>query len=344
MRAGKRVSSMFLAAAVAAAAAPAAACACARAELALPFTETSPARPTGLTMDLRYLDAQDPAAKPPTISELALHLPAGTRIDTAAVPRCEAADVQIQSLGRDACPPESLVGTGRLDVHLGAPGDPQTTDLALFNAPGEIIEVLFFEGTDVTAAIEHLRIEGSVIRARPVQVPPGAPPDRRFAASRIVWDIPARGGYLVTPPACPPDRIWRVRGEFAFADGSTASAAAAQACVPARSGRALHVTASPRRLAAGRPARLAVRVRGGTQACRSGATVRVRGHRLRTDGRGRAAVRLRARRAGALTIRVRTRGCGGARTTIPVVRAGGQRGPRAPSSATAMPSRMRSSP
>ncbi|MDQ3739454.1 MAG: hypothetical protein M3389_00795, partial [Actinomycetota bacterium] len=205
-----------------------------RAELSIPFKAATPATQTGLDMDLRYLNPENRDEKPPTITKLAIHLPEGTRIDPSAVAVCEASNEEIQARGRDACPPETLVGTGKLDVWLGGPGDPQTTDLALFNGPQQIIEVLLFEGTNNTAAIERLPVTGSTISGEPVQVPPGAPEDRRFSASRIVWDIPPNGGYLVTPPGC--DGTWTTVGEFSFADGGSTRVTSTQACERSDSG------------------------------------------------------------------------------------------------------------
>lgn len=287
----------------------------ARAELAMPFTAPPAATQTGLTMDLRYADAEDANAKPPTIEELRLHLPDGTRLDPAAVPYCHASDLEIQLRGRDACPSESLVGTGKLKVFLGAPGDPQTTDLALFNAPGQIIEVLLFEGTNTTAAIEHLFVEGSTIRANTAQVPAAAPPEHRFSASHIVWDIPAREGYLTTPPACPPDGLWRTRGDFRFADGSTATAVGAQPCATGTA-EALRVKVRPRVLVRGERTRVQVHVLHSQRACRAGAVARIGGRRAVTDASGRAGVMLTVRRRRAVDVRVGTRSCGTARTTL----------------------------
>jgi hypothetical protein len=290
-----------------------------RASLSMPFKATTPATQTGLTLDLRYFNPNDPAAKPPTIQKLALHLPDGTRLDPAAVPVCGASDLEIRLRGRDACPPESLVGTGKLDVYLGAPGDPQTTDLALFNGPGQILEVLLFEGTNVTAAVEHLLIRGTTISASPAQVPPIGPPELRVAASRIAWEIPANGRYLITPPTCPPERLWRTTGNFAFGDGGSTTVASTQSCEGAvrerRAGRGLRVAVRPRRLTRGRPTRLRVRVYANDRACIRGATVRVGRKSARTNARGRATlvVRVRTRRP---SLRVHTRRCGSTRVKL----------------------------
>ena len=297
-----------------------------RAELSLAFKTATPAAQTGLDMDLRYLDPENREEKPPTIRKLAIHLPAGARIDPSAVPVCEATNEQIQARGRDACPKDSQIGDGKLDVWLGGPDDPRTTDLALFNGPEQIIEVLLFEGTSTTAALERLPVSGSTISGEPVQVPPGAPPDRRFSASRIVWDIPANGGYLVTPSTC--GGSWTTVGEFEFADDSTARAESTQACaageLPAT--RSVRVEVAPATLVRGRPTSLRVRVHSEEPACRSG-TVRVgrRAARAGEDGRATIVALVRWRRPVA-RVRVATP-CGRARALLRV-----RSGPARPSS------------
>ncbi|HEX2086157.1 MAG TPA: hypothetical protein VHF89_10780 [Solirubrobacteraceae bacterium] len=299
-----------------------------RAEMSMPFTSTTPAVQTGLSLDLRYLNPEDREGKPPTVSKLAIHLPAGTRLDPAALPACDASDDEIRARGRDACPPETLVGTGKLEVYLGGPGDPQTTDLALFNGPAQIIEIILFEGTNTTAAHERLRVDGETLRAEPAQVPPGAPPDRRFAASHITWDVPANGAYLTTPAACPADG-WRTIGEFEFADGSSERTESAQRCERARGSDApaaprpaagVRVAATPRTLVRGRRTRLRVRVRSSDPACVRGATVHVGTRSARTDDAGRATLTALVRYLARPKLRAHTP-CGRAYATLVTLRA-----------------------
>ena len=323
-----------------------------QAELTIPFKATAPGTQTGLDMDLRYLHPQDRDKKPPTISKLAIHLPEGTRIDPTAVPACEASNEEIHALGRDACPPETVVGGGFIDVYVGGPDDPQRTDVVLFNGPSQIIEVLFFEGTDQTAAIERLRVEGSTISGEPVQVPPGAPPEQRFSASRIVWDVPARGDYLVTPPSC--DGTWTTRGEFEFADGSSARATYTQECArgrgagppanapPSRGDRpatppsgTFRVRVRPRVVVRGRRTPLRVRVLSDEPLCRRG-IVRVGRRSVRTRVAGRASLVALVRwRRPLARVRVRT-ACGSERVLLRV-----RSGPGRPSSSGRAADRVR---
>jgi hypothetical protein len=316
-----------------------------RAELSMPFKTATPATQTGLDMDLRYYHPENREEKPPVIQELAIHLPRGTRLDPSAVPVCEATNEDFQARGRDACPPETQVGDGKLWVYVGAPGDPQPTDLALFNGPGQLIELLLFEGTNNTAALERLTIEDAVLRAKPAQVPPVGPPEQRAAASRIVWNIPPRGGYLVTPPAC--EGTWTTVGEFAFGDGGSTRVESAQPCSapqapPGPGGdpppaRAVRVLAAPSVVVRGRRTRLRVRLFSAHRDCLGGATVRVgrRSARTNAEGRARLVALVRWNRPVA-RVRVSTPDCGTARSTLRV-----RRGPGRPSSSGRAADRVR---
>jgi hypothetical protein len=295
-----------------------------RAELAVPFKETTAATPTGLNLLVRYLNPADRGAKPPAITKVVIRLPEGARIDTTAVPVCKATNEEIQARGRAACPPESKVGSGKLKAYTGSPGDPTTTDLTLFNGPGQLVEVVSVEGTDATAGIDRLTIDGNVLTGAPPFVP-GGPPDGRTAVSEIVWDIPANGRYLVTPPACAGE--WRTVGEFGFSDGGETRVESAQPCRPAAippAARSVRVTASPRGVVRGRPTRLSVRVLSSDPACLRGATVRVGRRAARTDASGRASIVALVRwRRPVAQLRVASPECGKARAELRVRRGGG---------------------
>jgi hypothetical protein len=87
----------------------------------------------------------------------------------------------------------------------------------------------------------------------------------------------------------------------------------------------LGIAVRPRIIRVGRPTRVVVRVRArilGRRRPAAGAVVRLLGARTRADRRGRAVLRVRARRPGALRLRARWRG-GAAGAAVVAVRAGG---------------------
>jgi hypothetical protein len=334
------VSAVFAAASLLGAVAPAPA-AGERAELAVTLSARTPSAPTGLEFLVRYFDPESREGKPPALTAGAFHLPGGLRIDQAAVPRCDATDEEFRVLGRRACPPESQVGSGTLVAMTGLPADPVRTDVTAFNGDGEIVELVTFQGTDRMAGIDRLTVEGSTLRAHP-PVTPGGPPDGRTTIREVNLVVPARAGaggrpFVVAPPACPADGLWRSRGVFAFADGGTASAPATTPCraggapggdadvaapapsavAPARARPRLRVRlVSPRRVRAGRRTRFTVRVSSAVPSCARRATVRIGRVRTTTDRRGRATLVTRVRRR--FAVRVTRLGCAPARLRVGV--------------------------
>ena len=186
-------------------------------------SSAEPASATGLKFRVQYKNPDDPEAKPPPVTAATFRLPRGMRIDTGAVPRCDATDQEIRALGRDACPAATRIGSGRLVARTGVPGsDEVRTDVVAYNGDEQIIEVVFFEGTNAVAGIDRLTIERNVLTAHPPATP-GGPPDGRTAVQRIFLQVPLRVGaggdpYVRTPRRCRSGR-WKASGHYAFADG-----------------------------------------------------------------------------------------------------------------------------
>ena len=325
-----------LAASLALAAAGAAPAWGAEAALTTPFTTDRPQQSTGAVLHVRYGREEE---KPPALTAGAFDLPAGTVLDTTAVPACEATDEEFRARGRDACPPETKVGAGFLVAVTGTgpPGDPVHTDVTVFNGPGELIEVVTFKGTNAFAGLDRLSVDGRTLTAHPPPTP-GGPPDGRTTIREVRIELPARVGadgrpYLRTPPSCPPDGQWRGEGRFAFADGSTATVPTAQPCraAAAPDARPLPATATPprarlglrvltRRLVARRRSRVRVEVTSAVSGCRSGVVVRVGRRRTTTGPRGRGVLRVTVRRPGRVRGRAAKPGCGRSTAQLRVLR------------------------
>jgi hypothetical protein len=183
----------------------------------------TPASPTSVRFRVLYKHPDDRAAKPPPVTAATFRLPRGMRIDTAAVPRCTADDARIRALGRAACPAASQVGTGRLTARTGVSGaDPVYADIVAYNGEDEIVEVVFFEDSNVVAGIDRLSVDGTVLTAHPPSTP-GGPPDGRTVVRRVFLELPERvnasgAAYATTPPRCRRGG-WRARAHVEFADG-----------------------------------------------------------------------------------------------------------------------------
>lgn len=301
-----------------------------RADLDLGFTTRSPASATGLVLRILYKDERDPNAKPQPIRDLILDAPAGTRFDGAALPRCGASDQELMALGRAACPAASEVGRGTLSVFtgFGPPFDPLATDTTLYNGGDQIIELVTQRGGNLALGSDRLHFEGSSrLHAHPPTLP-GGPPDGQTAVREVTARIEPHGAFVTTPPVCPAERSWSASGTFGFADGVRETVATSIPCVAAARAtrpQAMRVRVAPRRVAAARRVRFALRVSSSTVGCRGGVSVRLHGHSARTGASGRATIATALPRAGRYRVRASKPGCVVAATAV---RAVGRRGPR----------------
>jgi hypothetical protein len=188
-----------------------------------------------MALGIVYRDPAHPNAKPSPVRRLVIWAPAGTVFAGSAVPRCQASDTELMTLGGSACPAASQVGAGTLVAvtGFGPPIDPYTTDLAAFNDGHGLAEVVSDQHTGLTVGTDRVEIEGSILSATP-PAEPGGPPDGQTAVRAIDLRVPNKG-YVVTPPACPSGGSWRSYASFTFANGTTQTASAATPCSRKRS-------------------------------------------------------------------------------------------------------------
>ena len=194
-----------------------------RADYRQAFTTPVPDASTGTDTRILYNNPSDPAAKPIPVRREVFTFPKGTSFDSSVVPDCTASDLELELLGRSACPAESWIGGGRGDtVMSGFPGAGETAiDLDGFDydAGARLIGGPHpFGPRTATRAVRR----GRVIT---VEVPrsPGGPPDGETALRRIhnVFGARSAGGraYTRTPTVCPPSGSWTFSADFTFADG-----------------------------------------------------------------------------------------------------------------------------
>ena len=188
-----------------------------------------PGSSSGYRLAIDYRDPADPDGKPYAVDQILQELPEGAAIDTSVPVRCTASDQQLQAEGATACPEESIVGRGRIDVDTGGGAGPVPrvieSRLTVFNTEGAVI--LFTESTNVPG--RPIRTSGRSAagpRSFTSTAPPlpGAPPPEPFTAVKrvhLVFDAVSRDGraFIRTPPACPADGGWITTGTFTYRDG-----------------------------------------------------------------------------------------------------------------------------
>lgn len=282
------------------------------------LTSTTPGTPTGMAVHIFFRAAGDPNAKPSPLRTAVIRLPEGLRFDTGVMPVCTASDEEIRALGPGACEPESKLSVGRFSaiLGLGPPADPFVGEDHVFNGPRQIIEIITGQGNDASPGFDRVTIDGSTLTAHPPMAP-GGPPDGESAIRSIDFTVPVRtanGRALITnPPACPAAHRWKGSATFGFADGSSETVPSSTACTGA-----LRLSIKPRRVPGGRRSRIAFSSAASDPGCIAGVTIRLGGRTVRTDSGGRAALRMKFRRAGLRHAVATKQGCRPARAAVRV--------------------------
>jgi hypothetical protein len=212
----------------------------------LKFTTKQPGAPSGLILEVDYVNPDDPDAKPPAVRRVVEVLARGARFDTAAPGRCTASDPELMLLGGAACPGESRVGDGRITLDTGfpQPGRFIASPVDFFNNTDEFIFLNRALATETPRVVTRARVtRRRTISEAPLL--PGTPPDgaavdtvfvKLFAVTSEVGGE-ARS-YITTPPRCPPRRFWVNRVRFAYDDGVTQRIRSRSRCRPGKPGRA----------------------------------------------------------------------------------------------------------
>ena len=289
------------------------------ATLDVAFTTKEPGTGSGVRIKISY--ASPDGAKPSPVREAAIRFPDGAVLDGSALPACAASDAELMAQGRGACPPASQLGSGTLEAvsGVGPPVDPVMTDVTLFNAGDEVIELVQQKGTDSTLAIDRAKIAGNRYTSHPPATP-GGPPDGETAVLSLdfTFDAPDSGGsaFFTTPPHCS-GGAWTTAGTFRF-DSATVESTSRAACLP--TARRAHLRVTPSHVRRGVSTPLGFRIRGASPHCRDGAVIRMGTHRVRTNARGRAHLRRRLQRVGSHRVVARRHGCPTTRTRVIVTR------------------------
>ena len=196
----------------------------------LTFTYSSqvPGSPSGFDSLATFTDPGEPGGKPKELIRIRVGFHPGTRIDTAALPRCRASDKKVQRLGLRACPASTGLGIVHAEgvISTGLRFNPVGH---LFNARRAIIVVVTVDGRYITSFRDDLTRDTLTVNFRIprgisfTSFKPHIPRHFRKRAGK-------RRAYLRTPPSCPTTGAWTTTVVFSYRDGSTQELSAATPC------------------------------------------------------------------------------------------------------------------
>jgi hypothetical protein len=181
---------------------------------------------SAVELHMTWADPGEPAGKPQSLRLLRLDFPPGTKINTAALPRCRATNRRITKVGPSACPRKTRLGKGE---SLLTSGQQQlAANIVLINARRQIIVVVRVGRS--TLAVYRDTVVGST-----VTVHFALPPSLSLLDLRIHIPVHVRGRrvYFSTPPSCPDDGVWQMLATSSYTDGSSQQAQAVVACTGA---------------------------------------------------------------------------------------------------------------
>lgn len=190
------------------------------------FAEQQPGTPSGLILNIDYVNPTDSSAKPPAVRTVVEELAAGAQIDTSVPERCTASDAELMLQGAAACSKGSKVGAGtiRIDTGFPEPGRFIDADVAFLNNTNQLIFVSTERGSGARV-VSRSEVRGrQVINSAPTL--PGTPPDGaaidvvRVKLDELTRETDGvRRGYVTTPGECPQSRSWTSSLSFTYGDG-----------------------------------------------------------------------------------------------------------------------------
>jgi hypothetical protein len=207
-------------------------------------TTTKVNSPTGLSTTIKGAPT-GPDGKLLPIRKVTVQFPPGTRIDTRALPQCNATAQEIQNTNGKVCS-KSKVGSGlvKANTGLGAPVDPISEDMQAFNGKKNIFFLLTPKGAIGQTAV----LTGNFTGAGAARAGAAA------AGPRLVVDVPlfpipggsnavliqfdlkvkkigsGKNAFGITPKTCPKSRNWELPATFGYDGRAPISVTATGPC------------------------------------------------------------------------------------------------------------------
>ena len=196
------------------------------------YSAQTPNASSGLDALATWGDPGEPGGKPKEVQKIKVLFAPGTRLDTRALPVCNASAEDIANLAVRACPAKTKLGEVRgMGVYAGGTA-PFNTYATLFNARRQIIVVVtlddahgrlltnFRDDVERSAITVNLKIGKGISLVR---FQARVPPHSRKRGKR-------RRTYFRTPGSCPASGAWTTTVVFSYRDGTSDRHTAATPC------------------------------------------------------------------------------------------------------------------
>ncbi len=195
------------------------------------YTAQKPNSPSGFDALATWRDPAEAGGKPKEVAKIKVAFAPGARLDTRALPACNATAEDIANLAVRACPAKTKLG----EVHgqgVYAGGAPFNTYATLFNAKRQIIVVVTLDdpkGRLLTDFRDDVRRSSITVNLKI---------GRGISLIRFQAHVPVRtrkrGGkrrvYFRTPSSCPASGSWTTTVVLTYRDGSSDQHTASSPC------------------------------------------------------------------------------------------------------------------
>jgi hypothetical protein len=195
------------------------------------YAAQTPSTPSGFDALATWSDPGEAGGKPKEVQRIKVMFAPGSKLDTRALPACNASAEDIANLAVRACPAKTKLG----EVHgvgVYAGGAPFNTYATLFNAKGQIIVVVTLDGpkgrllTDFRDDVRRSSITVNLKVGRGISL-------IRFQA-HVPVHARKRGKkrrvYFTTPPSCPASGSWTNTVVLSYRDGTSDQHSAQSPC------------------------------------------------------------------------------------------------------------------
>lgn len=181
------------------------------------FSVGKPGKTTGMVFSAKSHDPSQTGGVPTPAKRVVLTFPSGTRINSAALPKCTSPP---------NCPASSQLGTGKAKVFIGTVALP--LDAKVYNRSGGLVLVINaptgpvvlkpqFSGLKLILDFPVLKVGETRAIVSEVSVTTG----KIGSGARA---------YTTTPKACPAGHAWTFKALFTYEDGTSKSLTSKSPC------------------------------------------------------------------------------------------------------------------